>query len=267
MKKVFLSLASACMCILLASCGCCKKAVSTTYNKRARNITEIAGKAISSTNGTNPSIGFDLKDKRIYGNSGCNRMMGSFSTDAAKPGSLNLGSIASTRMACPDMSTEQSLLIALNDVKSFKIVSCNKAKGCKAILYGEDGKGLVTMEKQTEEANVAMLNGEWNIETVNGKALGKSEKVPFVGFDVAQGQVYGNAGCNSINGSMKPDANDTKALNFGPMACTMMMCPDMATERIVLDALNTVKSFNLIKGGKVALCNADGKEIIVLKKK
>ena len=50
-----------------------------------------------------PFIGFDVAQKRIYGNSGCNRMMGSFEADSLKPGTLKFGQIGSTRMMCPDM--------------------------------------------------------------------------------------------------------------------------------------------------------------------
>ena len=36
-----------------------------------------------------PFIGFDMAAGRIYGNSGCNRMMGTFSVDSLKPGILH----------------------------------------------------------------------------------------------------------------------------------------------------------------------------------
>ena len=49
-----------------------------------------------------PFIGFDTNTGKVFGNSGCNRMMGSFDVNA-KPGTIDLGAMASTRMACPDM--------------------------------------------------------------------------------------------------------------------------------------------------------------------
>ena len=38
-------------------------------------------------------------------------MMGSFEADSLKPGTLKFGQIGSTRMMCPDMKTEQMVLV------------------------------------------------------------------------------------------------------------------------------------------------------------
>lgn len=46
-------------------------------------------------------------------------MMGSFDVNA-KPGTIDLGAMASTRMACPDMTLEQNVLSALGQVKKYK---------------------------------------------------------------------------------------------------------------------------------------------------
>ena len=46
-------------------------------------------------------------------------MMGSFDVNA-KPGTIDLGALASTRMACPDMTVENNVLSALNKVKKYK---------------------------------------------------------------------------------------------------------------------------------------------------
>lgn len=58
----------------------------------------------------------------------CNRMMGTFMVDSLKPGVLHFGPIAGTRMACPDMTTEQSVLGALEKVNSFEVISCDKKR-------------------------------------------------------------------------------------------------------------------------------------------
>lgn len=44
----------------------------------------------------------------------------------------------------------------------------------------------------------------------------------------------------------------------------MMMCPDMETETIVLNALNETKSFSM-KDDKVYLLGENGNELLVLK--
>lgn len=115
----------------------------------------------------------------------------------------------------------------------------------------------------------ASLNGEWNIVEVDGKSLSPNgEKgLPFIGFDAATHRVYGDAGCNRMMGSYAVDSVKNGELTLGPLGTTMMACPDMEQEKVVLDALNSVKSFNLLKDGKVVLKNAAGKEVITLTKK
>ena len=57
---------------------------------------------------------------RIGGSGGCNRMVGSYRVEG---GSLTLGQIAGTMMACPDgMATERTFFEALGQVRSFKIL-------------------------------------------------------------------------------------------------------------------------------------------------
>ena len=67
----------------------------------------------------------------MSGNSGCNRMLGTFDVNA-KPGSLELAAMASTRMMCPDMTTEKSVLSALAQVKGYKKAGKEKMYLCNA---------------------------------------------------------------------------------------------------------------------------------------
>ena len=115
MKKLVLEMMAICAGALIVSCG------SVSSLDGEWNITEVDGQKISTER--MPFIGFDVAQKRIYGNSGCNRMMGSFEADSLKPGTLKFGQIGSTRMMCPDMKTEQMVLGALDKVTSFQTVS------------------------------------------------------------------------------------------------------------------------------------------------
>ena len=258
--------------LLMASCGCSKKTANVSALNGEWNIVEVDGKAVAATDEKLPFIGFDTAEKRIYGNSGCNRMMGTFAADSLKPGMLSFGQIAGTRMACPDMTTEQNVLTALNKVKSFEVVSCSKEKdaSCKVALCDQKGNKVVLIEKKAKEqapVTLSMLDGEWFIKTVNGAPVGKAEKTPFLGFDIKEGRVFGTAGCNSLNGEIKQDEKNPKAIDLGQMATTMMMCPDMETESTILKALGEVKAFDVLAEGSIAFYNADGKEVMTLIKK
>ena len=238
-----------CAGALIVSCGSGKNMLSVSSLDGEWNITEVDGQKISTER--MPFIGFDVAQKRIYGNSGCNRMMGSFEADSLKPGTLKFGQIGSTRMMCPDMKTEQMVLGALDKVTSFQTVS---DKPSVITLCNQDGQPLMTLEKKAApEVSLSDLSGEWVIELVNGKKIvGTAEVTPFIGFNLDESRIYGNVGCNTINGALMQEDGKPNSLRFDNVATTMMMCPDMETETIVLNALNETKSFSM-KDDKVYL--------------
>ena len=263
MKKLVMKLMVMCAGALIVSCGSGKNMLSVSALDGEWNITEVDGQQVSMDK--MPFIGFDVAQKRIYGNSGCNRMMGTFEADSLKPGTLKFGPVGSTRMMCPDMKTEQSVLGALDKVTSYRTVTDEPEV---IALCDQDGKPLMTLEKKpaTPQASLADLSGEWAIELVNGKKIeGTAEVAPFIGFNTDESRIYGNVGCNTINGALVQDENVPNSLKFENVATTMMMCPDMETETIVLNALNETKSFD-IKEGKVYLLGENGNELLVLKK-
>lgn len=267
MRKGIICLAIVCG-FLAVSCGSSKQITSIASLGGEWNIVEVDGHVLTSSVGQSlPSIGFDEESHRIFGNSGCNRMMGTYQTDSDKPGSLSLGPIGSTRMACPDMNTEQKVLTALQKVKSFKTLSCGKGKGasCKVLLCGEKGETVAIIEKAP--VNISALNGEWTISRINNEPIGQSENEPFIGFNMEEGRIYGSTGCNRMNGFFLQDKKDPLSVSFGQIATTMMACPDMDTERKVLDALNAVKSFTILKNNEVELFDANGKPVVTLIKK
>lgn len=74
----------------------------------------------------------------------------------------------------------------------------------------------------SEEIAKGVVKGDWAIEKVYGKnAVG--EKAPFLKFEPSEGRVYGNNGCNMLNGGYKYNAADS-TITFTKLATTMMMC-------------------------------------------
>lgn len=263
MKKVIFKLAAICAgALIVTSCSSGKNMLTLSSLNGEWNITEVNGQKVSTDK--MPYIGFDVAQKRIYGNSGCNRMMGTFEADSLKPGVLSFGPIGSTRMMCPDMKTEQAVLGALEKVKSYETVSDEPEV---IALCAVDGKQMIKLEKkEVLPASLSDLSGEWAIEFANGKKIvGTAEIAPYIGFDVDESRIYGNVGCNTINGALIQDEGTSNSLHFDNIATTMMMCPDMETETIVLNALNETKSFS-VKDGKVYLLGENGNELLVLKK-
>ena len=82
------------------------------------------------------------------------------------------------------------------------------------------------------------LTGEWNILTVGEQIIDttKEEFIPFIGFDSAKNQIYGNAGCNNFFATMILDSVNSK-IQFTNAGSTRMMCSNMETEQAILQSL------------------------------
>ena len=90
MKKVFVSLCMANVLIGLSSCASTKNAATLSSISGEWNIIEVNGTAVVLLRVREfPYIGFDTKTGKVFGNSGCNRMMGSFDVNT-KPGTLTM---------------------------------------------------------------------------------------------------------------------------------------------------------------------------------
>lgn len=263
MKKVFVTLCMAGAALAMSSCGSTKEAASLASMNGEWNIIEVNGSAVVPGPGQElPFIGFDTTTGKVYGYSGCNRMMGSFDVNA-KPGSMELGRMAGTRMACPDMTTEQNVLSALGQVKSYKKLGKHNMELCNA-----SNRPVVILEKKVSSVKLSALSGEWQISEVNGEAIPTGmEKQPFIHFDMKKKTIHGNSGCNLMNGAFTIDKDNARSISFPGMATTMMACPDMEVESKVLKAINEVKSFDVLAGGGIGLYSGDGTLVLVLVKK
>ena len=261
MKKVFVSLCMAATVAGLSSCASTKNAATLSSLSGEWNIIEINGSAVvPAPNQEFPFIGFDTKTGQVYGNSGCNRLMGSFDVNA-KPGQIDLGALGSTRMMCPDMTLEQNVLEALNKVAGYETV------GEDVALNDAEGKPVILLQKrEVAEVSVNDLNGAWEIVSVKGNPVGEVEKQPQLVFNVAEKRVHGNASCNTINGSFTQEEGQAASLRFSQMISTMMACPNMDVESSILKALDEVRSFEIKADGTVSLLGADGAEVLSLKK-
>lgn len=263
MKNVLVLSCIAGVALAMFSCRSVEKAAPLSTINGEWNIVEINGsKVLSGQDQELPFIGFDTTTGKVFGYSGCNRMMGSFDVNA-KPGDIELGAMAGTRMMCPDMTVERNVLSALGQVKGYV-----KAGKDKVYLCDASRRPVITLEKKASGVKLSALNGEWNIAEVNGEAVPAGmENQPFIDFDVKKKTIHGNAGCNIMNGGFTTNADNARSISFPGVATTMMACPDMETEGKILKALNEVKSFDVLSGGGIGLYNADSALVLVLAKK
>ena len=249
--------------ILLSSCHTVKNRHTLSNSEGEWNIVEINGGSLQIPPGEQqPFIGFDTRSGKIYGNSGCNRIMASMDLQA-KPGTIEFGRISSTMMACPNMETERQVLAALSEVISYRKTSNGKISLCNS-----SNRPVAILKKRFYSMTVAELQGEWNVVSVFNSPIPETvEKAPFLIFDTKGNKISGNAGCNRLTGKLNINGENRLSISIPPVATTKMACPDMETENNILSALSSVKTFGRLDGKRIALYTSGDVEVLVLQKK
>lgn len=106
-----------------------------------------------------------------------------------------------------------------------------------------------------EANNTSLLNTQWTILEVMGTPVPQtSEKVPFIVFE-SDGNYHGYSGCNRFFGSYFVQK---KKISFKYSGSTKMLCADMDTEKIVLNAFKSEIHHFLIEGNVMSLYTHDG---------
>lgn len=264
MKKMVVAFCLAAAGIGLTSCGSTKNLAVPADIDGAWNIIEINGAAVVPAPGQAfPFIGFEAASGRVYGNAGCNRLMGSFDPKA-EAGAIDLSRLGATRMMCPDMTVEQNVLNALAQVKHYVRLGEE--------LIGLCGKSLkrpvLVLQRKAPDMVLADLAGKWNIVEAGGVAVPDTlENRPFLEFDVQQKRVHAQAGCNLLNGAFQTEEGAPASIAFPQLISTMMACPDMEVEDRVKQALNATRTFGRpADGDGVALFDEQGVQVMTLKR-
>lgn len=250
-KIFFIAMAGA---ALLTSCQTTRHATSPSMIEGEWNITDVNGSAIKVH--PSPYIGFNTRENRVYGNSGCNRISGSFDFKGKK-GQIELGQMLSTMMACPNMELEQNILQALNSVGRIKSLDKEHLTLCD-----KNNKPLLQMERRFHTVPLSDIKGKWRIVTVLGENISVSGQAPFVNFDTDNSRISAFAGCNRLSGGIKSGEKNT--LTISNVVSTRMACPDMSTEQNVLTALGQAGSFGFSPNGNLLLFSAGGNAVMEL---
>ena len=85
------------------------------------------------------------------------------------------------------------------------------------------------------------LYGEWDIESIRKKPVITRERA-YLYLDFKSHKVYGNNGCNSLNGTFKQSGND---ISFKDMITTSETCHNTTSERTVMKTLSEVQRYSL----------------------
>jgi heat shock protein HslJ len=196
-----------------------------------------------------------FQEERVSGNASCNSYFGSYRLQGDKL-TVDVGGM--TEMYCmPEelMAQEKDFLAALDRAASYLIVE-NKLQ-----IEDIEGKELLIFSA-LEPA--PLVGTQWQLTGYND---GKGGFVSVLaGSEItavfeADGKMGGSAGCNNYATSYEV-AGDR--ISFGPVAATMMMCPDPAVmdqESAYLAALESAVTYR-IEGKQLALLDAE-REVVL----
>ena len=117
-----------------------------------------------------------------------------------------------------------------------------------------------------EEFRQGIIKGDWAIEQVYDKeAVG--ETAPFIKFADSEHRIYGNNGCNTVNGDYTYNPADS-TISFSNVAVTMMLChKEGITDYLINRALDEARTYTLQEsagGYELRLDNERGKQIMLL---
>lgn len=138
MKKV-LCLILPVMLFLLASCED-KKVDAKTLNGNWE-IVSVNGEKIQAEN--MPYIEFDMSNKKVHGNGGCNIFNSTFTLSDSDASSIRIAPAAATMMACPEMDVESKIFKQLTEVTAVK----GTDKADEIALVNKSGAVVLVLSK------------------------------------------------------------------------------------------------------------------------
>lgn len=135
-------------------------------------------------------------------------------------------------------------------------------------------KQVVTIEQATPQElpkpvvitqPAKQLYGEWTIIEVRKKEVFTQER-PYIYLDFNGDKIYGNNGCNSINGGFALQGSN---ISFNNIISTRMSCHSTTPERTIMKALAEVQAYSVTSLYNVEylnLKNAKGIVVMVLRR-
>jgi heat shock protein HslJ len=136
--------------VLISLVGCKSRKVATGTLAGLNgewNIVEMNGAKLNPEE-TKQLLVFDVNDKIVSGNAGCNRMSGKIDYDTSQEKNIRFSRIIATRMACMDMRYEDELLKTLDKVVRFDKEGYLMKTVRSFAFYGTDGSKLIVIEKK-----------------------------------------------------------------------------------------------------------------------
>lgn len=122
-KNVLLAFACLSSTLFLGSCcggkSCTKESAENSLEGEWK-IVSIGGQPVSGAE-AEPTITFNMAEKRVSGNAGCNNYFAGFELSDKR--TIKFDQAGVTRMMCADMKTEQAFLEAFNNISQYEVAN------------------------------------------------------------------------------------------------------------------------------------------------
>ena len=104
------------------------------------NVVEVKGEKVLEEG--LPQMDFNMAEKKLHGNTGCNLFNTTITLDPEDVSSITIAPGATTMMACPNMDLETSVLQSMDQVRSVK----GGKDENEMLLVDQDGNVLLVLE-------------------------------------------------------------------------------------------------------------------------
>ena len=184
---------------------------------------------------TKAFITFNLDENRVNGNDGCNTFFGQVEFNNSK---VNFGNLGSTQMACPDNKIWNFLPSNLNKADRYKLSGT-------ALKFYKGKKLLLVYELKNESEEIDKRKFALTSLIQNGTTKTVGETKAYITFNISEGKVYGNDGCNTFSGNMILNGSN---ISFSDFVSTKMACDDDRLDMAIYDNLKKVNNFKISNG-------------------
>jgi len=250
-------------CLLfLASCSSIKNVPAFSDMEGEWNIAKVNDTILPVELGSQqPFIGFDTKNGKIYGNSGCNQIKASLKL-YTMPDSIEIKQAISTMMSCPNVEMEKKVLGALAQTKSFR-----KTNEKELALCNSSGHPVLMLEKRYSPMSFSELQGGWHVLSVFNHLLpDNQDKNSFLIFDTDGKTINGKIGCNRITGKLEMDENALLHVSVAKDSLQWNSSSDREVRNNILSALGSVKKYGRLDKHNIAFYTISGAQVLVLQK-
>lgn len=205
-----------------------------------------------------PFLKFVPSENRVYGNNGCNVINADYKYNPADS-TIMFDHLATTmRLCAKEGLTDYEINTALGSARYYSV--SEKDHDYYLIFFDESHAEVMVLMHQ----NFEFLNGTWQVTKINDEPVSISG-LKMV-FDVDEGKVHGETGCNIFNGALDVDMEHPNSISFSAIALTRMMCPDIKYETAFMVALEEVSSAKPVSGNEVVLYSDRQKPVLTLER-